>query len=327
MEDFIAKCGCNCATCPTYKENLTTIDDRARCSSGWEKYLNIKLKPEKLKSCDGCSIPEEDRKVYYLNCRVRKCAMFNGIKNCAYCSAYPCQDLETIHSIQEPGAREKIEDRIGYQIPQNDYLAIIEPYEGIKHLNEIRKSLRTEDIIRMVPVNKIPKTIPFPKEIPLNNDLKQAYEKLHSILSSLEVAENVSYARSVELEKNRKQVLKLLWTFGLYGELEKAGEDIILGSERYSAEKNTSYYSKIQEYILVLENYGLNCEIVPVDDKNWKTPSGALRNKGWYLKLYSKENIIRKLLNALKNYAGALDEKYGKNAFRYFSKVDMRILC
>ena len=327
MEDFIAKCGCNCATCPTYKENLTTTDDRVRCSSGWEKYLDIKLKPEKLRLCDGCSIPDNDRNVYYLNCRVRKCAMLSGVVNCAHCSTYPCQDVKTIHSIQEPGARERIEDRIGYQVPQDDYITIIEPYEGIKHFNEFMKSLKANDIIKMVPVNKIPKTIPFPKDIPLNNDLRQAYEKLHSILSSLEVAENVSYARSVALDKNRKQVLKLLWTFGLYGELEKAGEDIILGSEQYSAEKNTSYYSKIQEYILVLENYGLNCDIVPVDDKSWKTPSGALRNKGWYLKLSSTKNMHRNLFKGLKTYIGLLEKEYGKNAFKYFSKADMRNLC
>jgi hypothetical protein len=37
-----------------------------------ERFLNIKLSPEKLRACDGCSIPDPDRKIYYLNCRIRK---------------------------------------------------------------------------------------------------------------------------------------------------------------------------------------------------------------------------------------------------------------
>lgn len=327
MEDFIAKCGCNCATCPTYKENLRTDEKRVQCSLGWEKYLNIKLKPEKLRLCDGCSIADKERKVYYLNCRVRKCAMFNGVENCAYCSAYPCQDVQTIHSIQSPGARERIEEQLGYEIPQDDYLAIIEPYEGIKHLNEIRESLKSKDIIEMIPVSKIPKVVPFPEAIPFNLKIKSAYQELYRIISSIGVEENISYARQNELKKNRKQLLKLLWTFGLYGQLENGGERIILSSENYSSQKNTSYYSRLQGYILMLKKFDLVCEIIPFDKKSWKTPSEALRNKGWYLKLYAKKNTIIELFNVLKNYTESLDRQYGKNAFQYFSRADMRVLC
>lgn len=327
MEEFIAKCGCNCSNCPSYKEKLKTIEDRKRCSWGWEKYFQIKLKPEKLRLCDGCAIPDKDRKVYYLNCRVRKCAILNGVKNCAYCSAYQCQYVLTIHSIQKPNARERIEERIGYRIPQKDYLSIVEPYEGIKHLDEIRGSLKSEDIVEMIPVSKVPKTIPFPEEIPFSIKEKSAYQQIHWIISSIEVGENVSYARYTELDKNRKQLLKLLWAFGLFGELEKGGGYIILGSEKYSAQKITSYHTKVQEYILILKRYGLDCEIVPINDKVWRTVRGALRNEGWCMKMFSKKNMNKKLFKALKNYTKLIDEKYGKNAFRYFAKADMRVLC
>ena len=106
MNELIAKCGCNCSQCPTFKDNLQTFEDRKRCSWGWKKYLNIKLSPEKLRLCDGCSISDDKRKVYYLNCYVRKCAMKNGVKNCAYCSAYPCQEVLAIHSLQKLDAKE-----------------------------------------------------------------------------------------------------------------------------------------------------------------------------------------------------------------------------
>ena len=82
-----------------------------------------------------------------------------------------------------------------------------------------------------------------------------------------------------------------------------------------------------QEYILILKRHGLDCEILITNDKDWKTKTGALRNEGWYLKMFSKKNKDKELFKALKNYTKLLNEKYGKNAFRYFTKADMQMLC
>jgi len=198
--------------------------------------------------------------------------------------------------------------------------------EGIKHLDEIRRSLQSGDIVEMIPVSKGPKIISFPEKIPFSIKEKSAYQKIHEILSSIEVAENISYARSTELEKNRKKILKLLWAFGLFGELENGGESIILGSEKYSAQKIASYHTKVQEYILILKRYGLDCEIIPIINKVWRTEKGGLRSEGWCMKMFSKENKDKELFKALKNYTKLIDEKYGENAFRYFAKADIRIL-
>jgi len=46
--------------------------NRERCSRGWEKYLNIRLSAEKLRPCDGCDVPDDDRKVFCFNCGVRR---------------------------------------------------------------------------------------------------------------------------------------------------------------------------------------------------------------------------------------------------------------
>lgn len=328
MNDLIAKCGCNCSQCPSYKINLQNFEDRKRCSWGWEKYLNIRLNPEKLRLCDGCSIPDEKRKVYYLNCHVRKCAIKNEVKNCAYCSAYPCHEVLNIHSLQKPDAKEKIAERLGYEIPEQDYLAFIEPYEGIRHLNEIRQTLGAEKIVEMKRFSVRPKIVAFPHDLPFSKDEISAYQFLHQILSTLEVSDNVSYARKFTLEKNRKQLLKILWAFGRFGELKKEDEShLVLDSETYSSQKISSYYSKVQDYFRLLEKYGLHCEIVPLQEKGWMTPTGALRNTGWLMKLAIDEKIGGGLtVKALKNYALKLNEKYGKNTFRYFSKADMRIL-
>ncbi len=328
MNELIAKCGCNCSQCPTYKNNLQNFEDRKRCSWGWEKYLNIRLSPEKLRLCDGCPIPDEKRNVYYLNCHVRKCAIKNEVKNCAYCSSYPCQEVLNIHSLQKPDAKEKIAERLGYEIPEQDYLAFIDPYEGIKHLNEICKELGSENIVEIKRFSVRPKIVAFPKNFPFSSDEISAYQFLHQILVSLEVSDNVSYARKFILEKNRKQLLKLLWAFGRFGELkEEDGSHLMLDSETYSSQKISSYYSKVQDYLRLLEKYGMHCEIVPLQEKGWVTPTGALRSTGWLMKLTFYEKLGGGLtFQALKNYTSKLDEKYDKNAFRYFSKGDMRLL-
>lgn len=329
MESHIAKCGCSCSRCPTYEENLQTIDDRKRCSWGWEKYLNIRLKPEKLRLCDGCQLSDEKRKVYYLNCRVRKCTIKNGIENCAYCSAYPCHDLQNIHSIQKPNARKNIENRIGTIIPQEDYLSFIEPYEGIKHLNEICNSLKSGDIVEMTTVSVTPRIVPFPKDLPFTIEEKLAYEQIYQILCSVEVHKNVSYARQIVLGKNRKQLLKLLWILGRFGEIKEGdGLYLKLSSEVYTAQKINSYYSKVQDFFHILKKYGIRCEIVQIQDEIWLTKGGALRKKGWFMKIsFDENNGGVSTLKALKNYAMLLNKKYGDNAFKYFSKSDMRILC
>jgi hypothetical protein len=328
MNELIAKCGCNCSQCPTYKYNLQTDGDRKRCSWGWKKYLNIKLSPEKLRLCDGCSIPDENRKVYYLNCYVRKCAIINGIKNCAYCSGYPCQEVLTIHSLQKSGAKEKIIEQFGITIPENDYLAFIEPYEGIKHLNVIHQTIRADEIIEMKRFSVCPIIVAFPNYLPFSKNEISAYQFLYRILVTMEVAANVSYARQFVLEKNRKQLLKILWAFGRFGELkDEDGSHLVLDSETYTNQKISSYYSKVQEYFRLLENYGIYCEIIALQEKKWVTPTGALRNTGWLMILSFDERIGSGLtIKALKNYASILNEKYGENAFRYFSKGNMRIL-
>ena len=328
MKDAIAKCGCNCSKCPTYKENLQTIHRRKHCSWGWKKYLNIRLSPEKLRLCDGCNLPDEKRKVYYLNCRVRKCAIRNGIENCAYCSAYPCQDVLNIHEIQVPNAREKIEDQLGTPIPQKDYLTFIKPYEGIKQLNEIHNSLESGDIIKMTHVSVIPVITPLPEDLRFTIEEKSAYRQIYQILSSLEVYKNVSYARQSVLKKNRKQLLKLLWTFGRFGELRKeGGMHFKLSSKDYANQKISSYHSKVQDYFHLLEKYGVQCEIVSIKGKRWLTTGGALRKEGWLMKMSFTKNLDNdSTFKALRNYTMLLNEKYSKNAFRYFSRADMRVL-
>jgi len=76
-----------------------------------------------------------------------------------------------------------------------------------------------------------------------------------------------------------------------------------------------------------MKRYGVNCEIVPVIKDGWMTPTGGLRKNGWFMRMSFDDNTGGiHTLKALKNYVLLLDEKYGNNSFRYFSKGDMRVL-
>jgi hypothetical protein len=118
------------------------MEDRQNCSSGWAKFLNIKLSPEKLRACDGCSIPDQERKIYYANCRIRKCAMINEIANCAFCTGFPCDELTKAHSVQKINNREEFIKMRGKEISEKDYRFFIEPYTELHHLQKIRCSFR-----------------------------------------------------------------------------------------------------------------------------------------------------------------------------------------
>jgi hypothetical protein len=328
MKNRFSKCGCNCGRCPSYKGNLRTDEDRQRCSDGWHKYLGIRLSPGTLRPCDGCQTPDDENPVRYLNCYVRKCAVRNGVETCAHCSGYPCEDVKNLHAMQKAGARERIAARLGTPVPDGDYLAFIEPYEGIKHLDAIRASLGPEDIVEVTKVSARPKLVDFPNDLPFSREETSAFEALHRLLAAVESVDGVSYARQTAIKKRRQHLLKILWAFGLFGEpWEEGGSHLVLDSETYLAQKIHSSYSRVQDYCKALEAYGVHCQHVRLAKEGWLTPTGALRREGWCIRMSFDDDAGGvSALEALQSYSAKLDEKYGKRAFRYFSKVDMRVL-
>jgi hypothetical protein len=328
MRDLFAKCGCNCGRCPSYKGNLRTDEDRQRCSDGWHKYLGFRLSPGKLRLCDGCQAPDDENPVRYQSCYVRQCAARNGVETCAHCSGYPCEDVKNLHEIQRAGARERIAARLGTPIPGEDYLAFIEPYEGIKHLDEIRASLGPEDIVEMTRVSVKPKLAGFPDDLPFSKEETAAFQALHRILAAVESVDGVSYARQAALQKRRQHLLKLLWAFGRFGEFKEEGRShLVIDSGTYSAQGIHSGYSRLKDYFRILEGYGVRCDHVPLAEEGWLTPKGALRKEGWFIKMsFGDEAGGVPVLKALQSYAARLDEEYSQRAFGYFSKADMRVL-
>jgi hypothetical protein len=213
-------------------------------------------------------------------------------------------------------------------MPEEDYLAFIEPYEGIKHLDEIRASLGPEDIVEMTKVSVKPRIADFPDDLLFSEEETSTFEALHRLLATVGCADGVSYARQVKLKERRRHLLKLLWAFGRFGELkEEGGPHLVIDGGTYLAQKIHSGYSRVKNYFKALEEYGVYCEHVPLTEEGWLTPTGALRKEGWCMKMSFDDDVGGvSVLKALRGYTARLNEEYGERAFRYFSKGDMRVL-
>jgi hypothetical protein len=330
------KCGNHCSRCPSFRENLVTGEDRHRCSDGWLKYHGFRYSPEKLLRCDGCQTPDDENPVRYLNCLVRRCALYNGVETCAHCAAYPCEEL--LSRIPAADWRDQIVARVGAPIPPEDDLAFVAPYECLRHLDALRASLDAEAIVEPSRLTIRYRTVDLPDDLRLPREERSAYRALHRLIAALNApAGSVSYARGEVLKQQRSQLLRLLWVFGLLGELEE-GEGVrpylVVDSHGYYTQKLHSDYSTVKGCLEALQAHGVQGEIVPLVETGWLTPTGALRKKvgrkgspAWLFRLSFDEPAGGAgALAALKDYAASLDEAYGGSAYRYFAQADMRSL-
>jgi hypothetical protein len=133
----------------------------------------------------------------------------------------------------------------------------------------------------------------------------------------------------VKLKERRRHLLKILWAFGLFGELEEeGGPHLVIDGETYLAQRIHSGYSRVKDYCKALEEYGVRCEHVPLAEEGWLTPMGALRKEAWFMRMsFGDDARSVSALKALRSYTARLHEEYGERAFRYFSKADMRVLA
>ena len=326
MKDLFSKCGANCGRCPAYRESVKTDADRQRCSDGWHKYLGVRLSVQRC-YCDGCQTPDDENPLLVYGkygCKIRRCAVFNGVQTCAHCSAYPCEDVRTQFSFDSE-SRDKFAARLGTPIPEEEYLTFIEPYELHKHLDEIRATLAPEDIVEMTPVSVKPKVRRFPDDLPFP---QEPFKALHRLLAGVGAVEGIPHVRLAALKERRRHLLKILWTFGRFGEpREEGGPHLAIDSETYLTQKIHSSYSVVKGYFKALEEYGVHCEHVPLMEEGWLTPKGALRKEGWFMKMsFGDDAGGVPALRSLQRYTAKLNKKYGGRAFRYFSAADMRVL-
>ncbi len=323
MNNNTGKCGCDCTNCPTYRENIKTVEERIRCSTGWSKYLNIKLSPEKLRACDGCSLPDSDRKVYYLNCAIRKCCMENDIKNCAYCNLFPCDELKNVHSIVNIKTKEEFTANTGKSITNDDYMIFVEPYAGIKHLDEIRKNIQKSEIKDFKKYSVKIKFANFPQRI-TNREI-DSLRRIYSFLTSIGLQKDISYARYLAEKKRREILLKIIWVIALFGEFKEPNSSFLeLDGKTFLSQKVYGMHEKLKDYFKELKKYKIYCDIIPLDTKRWLTPTGGLRNEGWKIVMSFGSDVTDiYILVTFKKYVKRLNDKYKKKAYTYFNRADL----
>ena len=93
MEKMIAVCGIKCNECPAFLATQENDDlKRKEVAEQWSKEFQVAFKPRDI-NCDGCTSGKERLFSHCLVCEIRKCGRKNQLKNCAYCTEYPCPKL------------------------------------------------------------------------------------------------------------------------------------------------------------------------------------------------------------------------------------------
>ncbi len=131
MELILTRCGYRCDLCLAYQPNVESQPfNRQKLSDGWHQYFGFRLPPESI-SCDGCMA--EAPRLIDQSCPVRPCVIAKGLANCAECGDYVCAKLtERLVTFEE------VQNRVPMEIPADDHLCFILPYENKARLDALR---------------------------------------------------------------------------------------------------------------------------------------------------------------------------------------------
>ena len=135
MEEILTRCGFRCDLCLAYRPNIEkNPSNRQKLSEGWFKYFGFRLPPEQI-ACDGCMSDNPNPRLLDLDCPVRPCVIERGLDNCSQCERYLCEKLRERLVVYE-----EVRDRVNAEIPEDDYLCFIRPYENKQRLDALRNS-------------------------------------------------------------------------------------------------------------------------------------------------------------------------------------------
>ena len=272
-------------------------------------------------------------------CLIRQCVDKTGVADCAYCSRFPC---DTVKATGGVWIRENIEKNLGAPISEEEYHAFVEPFEGIRRLEVIRASLKSEEIVEPArALTSETRIVSFPENLPFSKEETASFRAVHRLLaiikrSSLGVRDTDTFAQQHGLESRRAHVLRFLWILGRYGKLEKEKSALlVVDASTYEAnrggEKTLAIWSFVKDTVFeVLSELGVCCKraaLKGVKEEDLATGTGYLRSKGWVMKMSFEEKIGgAAALKALQIYTRRLDEEHGKKAFQHFSDADMQVL-
>ncbi|PKO05235.1 MAG: hypothetical protein CVU41_13240 [Chloroflexi bacterium HGW-Chloroflexi-3] len=127
MDPIITRCGYRCDLCLAYKPNvLKNPENQKILSDGWYKYFGFRIPPEEI-ICDGCMA--ENPKLIDTSCPVRPCVIARRYHNCSECPDMICEKLKERLVVYE-----EMLEKMGGNIPMEDYQRFILPYENKRRL-------------------------------------------------------------------------------------------------------------------------------------------------------------------------------------------------
>ena len=342
MTRVISKCGNMCSSCP-----WGVWVRRNQCDEEWESYVvdvkkYVGYSPTK-NPCHGCQTPNENlaRDVgvhnFLRGCAARKCAFHNDVRNCAYCSRYPCDKIRVLNV---SNTREDAEKRIGESIPDDKYLAFVRIFEGKKTLDEIRQGLRPTQITENRTVErKPPKIVSFPEVEKKHVKYKSLHDTLVALLTSeLGLSDTDTLAGSEMLKDRQALLFRLLWILANYGKLDGDTlevDAITINTHKKGTSGFPTHEGSWVRWLEILSSIGVRGELVlaPVDRSQLISPIGWLRDRlpgtndpAYHVRIFLDETLGGVLvLKMLQSYTHQLEEEYGKRAFGRFKKADMRV--
>lgn len=96
-------CGLDCSSCPAFIATQNDDDKlRDKTAKEWtERYETDgrnrpSIKPQDI-NCRGC-LSKRTTYLYCRQCKIRKCGLEKGIKNCGECEEYKCDKLIELQS-------------------------------------------------------------------------------------------------------------------------------------------------------------------------------------------------------------------------------------
>jgi hypothetical protein len=293
--------------------------------------------------CHGCQTPTENLSKdvgvhnFLRGCSARKCAFHNEIRNCAYCSRYPCDKIQLMNVAN---TREDAEARIGEPIPDDKYLAYVRIFEGMKNLDEIRSGLSNDQIVEVKKVErKQPRITQFPEVGKKHQKFKALHDGLTSIISSdLGLKDTDTLAVKELLKERRAVLLRSLWIAANFGEL-KDGSLVVDSISINTHKKGTSGFPTSEggwrRWIDNLSHVGIKGEMIlaPLDKSELTSPIGWLRERipgtddpVWHLKVtFDSKHGGPESVKMLQAYAQLLTDEYDRKAYSRFVKADMRL--
>jgi hypothetical protein len=220
---------------------------------------------------------------------------------------------------------------LGTPISQDDYRAFIKPYEGLKHLSEIRSTLKPEEIVEpSVPKPIRARVVDFPLNPGLPESETRGFLALHGTLRRIVTAQTRTFAIHDSLKRRRKNLLNFLWVFGHRGRLK--GTVLEIDSSTLSnrdefgnivRKRDNALHSPAKLALAAVKELGISGEHIP-EGRN-----------DWLLRLSFDDRAGgRAALRALADYTSALvaqhgepeyvgSSKYKGEAFKRFAAADM----